>query len=197
VLASHISPPFSEAAKVILKVSQNLHAEICSRVVGGVVGGVLGAGAEDAGYRVLADFLVANSVTSAGIVQGDACGMWSSYSPNFMCRMLRAIATHSIYPHFLAALPILGRDGTLANVLPNAIAAGCVFAKTGTLSARDRLTDRAFVEVKALAGYIESASGTTFAFAIYANNVLLEPGESVGHVGTLLGEIVDAIYQIV
>jgi D-alanyl-D-alanine carboxypeptidase/D-alanyl-D-alanine-endopeptidase (penicillin-binding protein 4) len=197
VLAEHVSPPFSEAAKIILKVSQNLHAELCTRVVG-AERGVRGAGAEDAGFAQLRAFLAALGLDGddEGIVQGDSCGARGYFTPDFMCRLLRAIATHPIAPAIRAALPILGRDGSLFSIVPESPAAGHVFAKTGTHGFPDRLRPRTMVLAKGLAGYIETASGETLVFAAYANQVALEPGETYGTAGTLLGEIAAAAYAL-
>jgi len=38
LVAEHVSPPFREAAKVILKVSQNLHASMMPYVLGALRG---------------------------------------------------------------------------------------------------------------------------------------------------------------
>ena len=58
---------------------------------------------------------------------------------------------------FHAALPILGRDGTLWNIQPQSPAAGHVFAKTGTF-ARVRSAEPAhLITGKGLAGYMTTA----------------------------------------
>ncbi len=196
ILAEHVSPPFSEAAKIVLKVSQNLHAELCPRVVGAIGEGVRGEGAEAAGYARLAEFLAENDVDADGIVQGDGCGATGYFTPDFMCRLLRAIAAHPIDRTFRTCLPILGRDGTLHDIVPHAAAAGHVNAKTGTHLFDDKLRPRAMILGKGLAGYIEAASGETLVFAAYANNVPLEPGETPSHAGTILGEIAAAAYDL-
>ncbi len=196
ILAEHVSPPFSEAAKIVMKVSQNLHAEICPRVVGAIAEGVRGEGAEAAGFARLATFLAENGVAADGIVQGDGCGATGYFTPDFMCRLLRAIAAHPIDRAFRSALPILGRDGTLFDIVPHAAAAGHVVAKTGTHLFDDKLRPRAMIMGKGLAGYIEAASGETLVFAAYANNVALEPGETPSHAGGILGAIAAAAYDL-
>ncbi len=68
---------------------------------------------------------------------------------------------------FEAALPIAGRDGTLANRMKGTPAEGNARAKTGSMS-----------NVRALAGYVTSASGEPLVFALLANN-FDAPGETI------------------
>jgi D-alanyl-D-alanine carboxypeptidase/D-alanyl-D-alanine-endopeptidase (penicillin-binding protein 4) len=194
MVAEHISPPFAEAAKIILKVSQNLHAALCPYLVGAYRDGVRGEAAEAAGFARLQRFLESAGVDMAGIVQGDAYGYHAYVTPSFMCRLLRTIATLPIGATIRAALPVLGRDGTLHEILPRSPAAGNVVAKTGTHGFEDRLRPRRMVIAKGLAGYIHASSGNAFAFAAYANLVPLEPGETWAHIGTALGEIAAAAH---
>jgi D-alanyl-D-alanine carboxypeptidase/D-alanyl-D-alanine-endopeptidase (penicillin-binding protein 4) len=195
VLAEHLSPPFSEAAKVILKVSQNLHAELCPRIIGATVDGVRGADAAEAGYGHIRRFLSEQGLAADGIVQGDASGAEGYFTPHFMCRLLLAIAHHPIGSALRFGLPVLGRDGTLSSIIPDSAAAGHVVAKTGTIAITDRVHKRIFVGAKGLAGYIHAASGRHIAFTVYVNNVVLEPGESYDLVGEMLGNIAAAAYE--
>jgi D-alanyl-D-alanine carboxypeptidase len=113
-----------------------------------------------------------------------------------MCGLLRAIAAHPALGALRGCLPVLGRDGTLASVVPDSPAAGHVVAKTGTSTLSDRLERRAFVTAKGLAGYIDAASGEHLVFAAYVNNLALEPGETTGVPGTLLGRIAATAYDL-
>lgn len=195
ILAEHVSPPFSQAAKIVLKVSQNLHAEMCSRLVGAYVAGARGADAEKAGFAQLARYVDEIVTDTDGIVQGDGCGMYGYYTPAFMCRLLRALAAQPTDTLFRAALPIIGRDGTTFNIVPEFAAAGHVFAKTGTHGFDDKLQPRAMVLAKGLAGYIEAASGATYVFATYVNQAALQPGETATRAGMMLGEVAAAAYD--
>ena len=70
-----------------------------------------------------------------------------------------------------AALPILGRDGTLAKAVPpESLARGHAHAKTGTYWVDNALNGRPILVSKALAGYLETASGKKLAFAFFLNN---------------------------
>ena len=60
---------------------------------------------------------------------------------------------------FRRSLPVAGQSGTLKNVAKGTAAVGRIRAKSGTI-------DR----VKCYAGYVDSRSGTRYAFAIMVNN---------------------------
>ncbi len=76
------------------------------------------------------------------------------------------------------ALPIGGVDGTLASRFTDSPLKGHVFAKTGTLG-----------ETRALAGYLDAASGKQVIFSIMVDNH--EPGTSADRV--TMDKIVEAI----
>jgi D-alanyl-D-alanine carboxypeptidase/D-alanyl-D-alanine-endopeptidase (penicillin-binding protein 4) len=93
------------------------------------------------------------------------------------------------FARFRAALPILGRDGSLAMVVPNSPAAGHVQAKTGTLAAGDELNQRLILPSKALGGYIDTSNGKLLAFYLVVNNVPATSIEDVLVVNNDLGKI--------
>jgi len=179
VVALHRSPPLREAVKVVLKVSQNLHAEMLSRVVDTF-----------AAARELIDSF---GLLADGVYQGDGCGAAGTFTPRFMCRFLAGVRGLPFAGAFERALPVLGRDGTLHGVqtASRAAAASAIHAKTGTMAYSDRIFARPFVTAKALAGYMTTAKGSQLAFAIFAQNV---PG-SVDAVGELVAEIAVSAYE--
>jgi D-alanyl-D-alanine carboxypeptidase/D-alanyl-D-alanine-endopeptidase (penicillin-binding protein 4) len=197
-LAEHISPPLAEEIKVTLKVSQNLHAGMGPYLLGTLI-------AKDtkdplrAGFLSEHDFLRDAKLDLTGISQGDgAGGDWADlFTPDFVCSYLTYWATRPDYPVFLKALPILGKDGTLAKIQTTNPGAGHVFAKTGTFGSDDRLNSNMMLNGKGLAGYVITASGQKVAFAAYVNHVSLPPDpESAQSVaGQALGEIAAAAYD--
>ena len=99
-----------------------------------------------------------------------------------------------------AALPVLGRDGTLARaVAPESPARGHARAKTGTFWVDNALDGRPILLSKALAGYLETASGKKLIFAFFLNNV---PAEAIGGpipeasaaAGRRLGKLCEVFY---
>jgi PBP4 family serine-type D-alanyl-D-alanine carboxypeptidase len=178
-VALHRSPPLSEAVKVVLKVSQNLHAEMLAR-----------AGNTFAAARDLIESL---GLPAAEVYQGDGCGAAGAFTAHFMCRFLAGIRRLDFAAAFERALPVLGRDGTLHDVQTSsrAAASSAVHAKTGTMGYEDRVFSRSLVTAKALAGYMTTVNGSHLAFAIFAQNV---PG-TVDEAGALLGEIAVCAYE--
>src|SRR6266404_1453106 len=138
-IAEHVSLPLAEEAKVTLKVSQNLHAGMGPYLLGTL----LAKNSKDplqAGFATERTFLQDAKLDLSGISQGDgAGGDWADlFSPDFMCQYLTYWTTRPDYPVFFKALPILGKDGTLAKIQTANPGAGHVFAKTGTFGSEDR-----------------------------------------------------------
>ncbi len=195
LVAEHVSPPFSEEVKVTLKVSQNLHASTMPYVLGAVLAGDGSARAGFAKERVFLEDSLRLDVSGAS--QGDGAGGAAHFTPSFMVRFLAAMATRPDYQKYFAALPVLGRDGTLWNIQTDSPAAGNVHAKTGTYVEEDLLNDGMIVDGKGLAGYMTTADGRRLAFAIYVNNVpvSLEPDAITKVVAQAVGEVAAAGYE--
>jgi D-alanyl-D-alanine carboxypeptidase/D-alanyl-D-alanine-endopeptidase (penicillin-binding protein 4) len=197
-VAEHVSLPLSEEIKVTLKVSQNLHAGMGPYLLGLLVGKDT-ANPLRKGFALERAFLQNANLDLAGASQGDgAGGDWADlFSPDFMCHYMAYWTTRPDYEVFFHALPILGRDGTLAKIQPNNPGAGHVFAKTGTFGSEDRLNARGMLNGKGLTGYVVTKSGRKLAFAAFVNHVALPPDpESAQAVaGQALGEIAAAAYD--
>jgi len=197
-VAEHISLPLAEEIKVTLKVSQNLHAFMGPYLLGAL----LTKDAKDAfkgGFAVERKFLLDAKLDLSGASQGDgAGGSWADlFSPEFMCHYLAYWVTRPDYPIFFRALPILGKDGTLADVGPTSPAAGHIFAKTGTFDSEDMLNNIPLLNGKGLAGYVIRADGKRLAFAAYVNHIHMSLGpEAAAHaLAEALGEIAAAAYD--
>jgi PBP4 family serine-type D-alanyl-D-alanine carboxypeptidase len=198
-VAEHVSPPLSEEIKVTLKVSQNLHAGMGPYLLGLLV-------AKDskeplrAGFKVEHKFLTEAKLDLSGASQGDgAGGDWADlFSPDFLCRYLAYWKTRPDFQFLFNGLPILGKDGTLAKIQVDNPAAGHVFAKTGTFGSEDKLNSQLMLNGKGLAGYIQTKSGKTLAFAAYLNHTALanEPEISQKVAGQALGEIAASAYDV-
>jgi D-alanyl-D-alanine carboxypeptidase/D-alanyl-D-alanine-endopeptidase (penicillin-binding protein 4) len=92
-----------------------------------------------------------------------------------------------------ATLPILGVDGSLADVQPDSPAAGMVHAKTGTLLGFDEFNQRFRLVTKTLGGVMETASGRDLAFTIMVNQGfyadqagVLQANDDVGKVAAII-----------
>jgi D-alanyl-D-alanine carboxypeptidase/D-alanyl-D-alanine-endopeptidase (penicillin-binding protein 4) len=198
MVAEHVSPRLAEEVKVTLKVSQNLHASMTPFIVGAIVGKAT-KDIDHEGFTLEHDMLAKAGLDLSGASQADGAGGSgvALYSPDFMARYLAYMASQPEFPAFEAALPILGRDGTLADIQPASPGAGHVFAKTGTFDGDDLLNGKSMLTAKGLAGYTTTPSGRRYAFALYVNHVELGDDRNPSKVaGQALGEIASAIYAL-
>jgi D-alanyl-D-alanine carboxypeptidase/D-alanyl-D-alanine-endopeptidase (penicillin-binding protein 4) len=171
VLATHESHPLSEDVTYTMKVSQNLHAEVLLRDVGAALSC---AGTQRAALNALRLFLPHVGIQAGDFVLVDGSGLSSHdlVTPRATAQLLSYAAhdpkTGNPQPWFAAwkaSLPIGGVDGTLADRFTQTPLKGHVFAKTGTMG-----------EARALAGYLDAASGRTVIFSILVGNHL--PGSN-------------------
>ncbi len=188
-----ISPPFSENAKLILKVSQNMQADTLVSLMAAEHGN---RSFED-GLKSERPFFKKAGVDLNAISLGDGRGsVWSDLTaPNATLQLLRYMSDSSNSRVYKDALPILGVDGSLSDVSKSSPAKGNVWAKTGTVVVYDGVNDRPLVLAKTLAGYINSSSGRSLAFAAYVNNVPVNDVNSALQVGNDLGRVAELIYE--
>ncbi len=153
-LARHVSPPLSEAVKVILKVSHNLHAEMLPEVIGARLGK---AGNRSAGFRLIHDFLEKEGIDADQVMlqSGSGLGRSDCLSARFLVSLLRKAVGWEGGAELFAALPISGVDGTLSTRLRKPTLRGRVRAKTGTLVYPGALNRGWIYLSKSLAGYLE------------------------------------------
>jgi len=158
VLAMHLSPPLSEALKVINKRSQNLHAEQLLRTLGAETRGI---GSAQAGIETVDEFLrtrVGLPPGSIYMVDGSGLSRLNLVTPAAIVRLLAHMRTHSNAGDFYDSLLIPG-ESALASRLNEPLTRGNVHAKTGTVR-----------YVSSYSGYVTSAGGELLAFAILLNN---------------------------
>lgn len=193
-VARLVSPPFAENAKLILKVSHNLHASTLPLLVAARHGKRTLAD----GLKFEADFLKRSGIDAEAIsFGGGAGGARSDYvTPNVTVQLLKHMATRSDFEVYHRSLPILGVDGTLAkSVKPESPARGQAQAKTGTLVWDNGLSGSGLCTSKALAGYLTTKSGRRLAFAAFVNGVHLKDGLETKHIGQDLGKLCEIVYQ--
>ena len=200
-LAEYTSPPFRENLRVILKVSHNLHASTLPLLLAARhAERTLAAGLKQQGEILQRLGIEPGTVSFGGGAGGDRADL---ATPRAAVTLLRAMAARSEFAAFDAALPVLGRDGTLAKAVPaDSPARGHARAKTGTYFVENGLEGTVVLTSKALAGYLETASGRTLVLAAFVNNVPLgapRPGRSVAdattEAGRLLGKLCEAFYD--
>ena len=191
LVAEHVSLPLSKEAVVLLKTSQNLHASNFPLILGALKGGM-----DRNGFDIAREWLVSEGLDLNGAVQGDGAGGDAYFAPRFMSRLLAKVWSKPWAQDFKAAMPTLGKDGTLAAIQVNSPGAGKVFAKTGTYGSFDPLNRRQLIHGKGLAGYFTSKSGREIAFAIYVNNVSVAQGDPAIVAGQALGEVASIAWEV-
>ena len=154
VLAARPSPPLSQLATSMMKISQNQYATMLLKKLGKPAArdALRRLGVEDDSY-IMAD--------------GSGLSRYNYVTAETLVRLLQQM--HQRPEHasaFVHTLPIAGRDGTLARRLSGTPAEGKVRAKSGTID-----------NARALSGYVETAAGEMLAFSIIANNFGSSPAD--------------------
>lgn len=188
-LAEHVSPPLSEEAKVMLKVSSNVHTVTWPYLVGAI------AGRDSTTPKATYERYRRRLFHAAGLASDPAGAAEGNYSANTFVTFLGHLARRPYFASYRQALPVMGRDGSLAGNQPNSPAAGHVYAKTGTGGVRT--PTGGFTINKALAGYIELPHGRWLTFAQFmkqetAPDTALSLGAQAQEA---MAEIATAVYE--
>ncbi len=195
-LTQYTSPPLREYLRVILKVSQNLHASTLPLLLAAHRNErTLNDGLRIEGQVLKSLGVDIGSISFGGGAGGDRADL---VTPRATVTLLRAMSKRQDFAGFEAALPILGRDGTLAtSVAPDSPARGHARAKTGTYVVQNGLTGEHVLTSKALAGYLETASGRHLVFAFFLNDATITGDLTVATdtAGRLMGRLCEVFYQ--
>jgi serine-type D-Ala-D-Ala carboxypeptidase/endopeptidase (penicillin-binding protein 4) len=158
-IVSYRSPPLSELAVRLMKISQNQYAETLLKTISAAPGVVPTAAA---GWRAALTVFERWGVAPGSLIQRDGSGLtrYDLVTPEAIVNILAHVDRDPrLRGPFEASLPIAGRDGTLANRMKGTPAEGNVRAKTGSMTA-----------VRGTSGYVTSADGEPLVFCILANN---------------------------
>jgi D-alanyl-D-alanine carboxypeptidase len=189
-VAEFVSPPYAEYAKLILKVSLNLGANLSLMQYGLTRGQRTVAGALVAERDTLVDRL-GIAADAFDFPTNGSGSPDSRATPRAVVRMLAAMGQSDVAGAYRAALPVLGVDGSLAGSGLNLPGRGRVYAKTGTTIADGEL------KAQNLGGYIDAKSGRQLAFALFVNDA--GPIESISDVSEVFEDeaaITSAIYEM-
>ncbi|MBI3210849.1 MAG: D-alanyl-D-alanine carboxypeptidase/D-alanyl-D-alanine-endopeptidase [Candidatus Solibacter usitatus] len=157
-IAHRDSPPLVEVARVVDKVSQNLHAELLLREVARVKGG---EATREKGLDELKSFLTGIGVVEDAFHFEDGSGLSrrTLVTPIAVTTLLRHMSNGPIAAEWDSLLPVAGFDGTLERRFGQAPVAKAIHAKTGTLATAN-----------ALGGSVRTKRGDVLVFSIIANN---------------------------
>lgn len=164
-LLTQRSDPLASLIVLTNHQSDNLRAECIHRMIGlkkGAAGSTIEAATATTAHWT------ARGIDMTGFVMADGCGL--SRSNTITARQLALIHRHAAaspaFDAFFASLPVAGRSGTLKSIGAGSAAEGRIHAKSGTL---DRIRN--------YTGYVETDSGTRYAFAFLINNYTCELSE--------------------
>jgi D-alanyl-D-alanine carboxypeptidase/D-alanyl-D-alanine-endopeptidase (penicillin-binding protein 4) len=157
VLYSHRSTPLADIAQPMLKNSINLYGEAFLRL--NTAAGVFPT--NDAALEGLRARMSAWGIPDEAwqIIDGSGLSRRNTIAPEALVAILQRMYDASGASPWMTALPVAGRDGSLAGRMAGTPAEGNVRAKTGTMS-----------NIRTLAGYVRTRDGENLAFAILADN---------------------------
>ena len=138
-LFSHRSPPLSQLADTLMKVSQNQYAETLLKTLGAQAG----SPTFDAGRRVVRETIAAWGVPASEILYADGSGLsrYDLVTAQTLVTILTHVANDArLRPPFEASLPVAGAVGMLSNRLKGTM----VRAKTGSMG-----------NVRSISGYLQ------------------------------------------
>lgn len=196
-VAEHVSLPLSEQVKVMLKVSSNPHTVQFPYLVGAIAGRDKENAKKTGNEFQKKLFQQAGAEPAAGN-SGDDFG--GKYFADSFIKFLTYMSRQPYFPKYLASLPIMGKDGSLAHVQVNSPAAGHVYAKTGSGFSMRLATGNAGPAksgaqvVKALAGFIELPPGHFTVFAVFLELEDQRGFQGVEQLDEVMGEIASSVF---
>lgn len=193
-LAEIKSAPLSEEVKLTLKVSHNLHAETYLSLMAASRGG----SNSYEGMVVEREMLERLGIDLSAMCLSDGMGGATEdrFTPSAAIQLLKAMMEKEEFERFFGSLPVLGVDGSLAHsAADGSPAIGKVHAKTGTRAVYNVLGDTGMAQTKALAGYIDAASGKRVVFALFVNNVMVNDFDDIMALGNDVALVTDMIYR--
>ena len=196
VLARHISAPFSEVIRLVLKVSHNPIANVLPQLVAVRNG----KRKSQEGLRRQAEFLQELGIDPGSVSFGSGAGgsLSDHVTPMATLKLLQGMANRRDAAVYKRALPVMGVDGTLSDAVgQDSPARGKVLAKTGTALVENSLDGSVLLVSKALAGYLTTASGRQLNVVLFLSMVPLPSAGAVMEQGKVLGKICEILVQTV
>ena len=153
-IASVVSQPLRLVVAEMLTNSDNNTAELILKEIGF---STRQAGTREAGIAAVTELLTADGLAVDGFVMSDGSGL--DRANRMSCRLLMEIlGSDGGFGDIGNGLSVLGKVGTLRDVLIDSPAAGRLYAKTGTLT-----------DVKTLSGFTRYSESLAVRFALLLN----------------------------
>jgi D-alanyl-D-alanine carboxypeptidase/D-alanyl-D-alanine-endopeptidase (penicillin-binding protein 4) len=192
LLGQHVSLPLAQYAKLILKVSYNRGADLMACLA------AVKLGSRNCERGMAAEVQTATRLGArrSEVIPFDGAGSddRGRTTPAALTTLLRGIPSTPYGPAFVGALPILGRDGTLANVLSNAPVAGHAQIKTG-----NRVVPNGAGQINvlgnSLAGYVQTSHGRRVVLTIFVGNVPIPASEDFDTIVADQAKMIEAVYH--
>lgn len=159
LVAEWESPPVAEVIRDVNKFSNNVMAkQLLLTLANQVLKLQATTGRGAAAIKV---WLGNKGIAAPELVMENGSGLsrLERISATTMGELLVAAFRSPVMPEFVASLPLAAEDGTMRHRLQNTPAAGQAHIKTGSLA-----------EVRAIAGYMQAASGKRYAVVCFVNH---------------------------
>ena len=167
-ILSHSSMPLSLILRGLNKFSNNFVAEQILKTIGADIYGPPGTTLN--GLRAMDEYMQSLKYKPEGfsILDGSGLSRQNRLSPDQIVSVFQDMyADLGVYPEFISALGVMGRDGNVLKRMNGHNSAERARVKTGTLNS-----------VSALSGYFQSADGERFAFSILMNDLKCSNGQA-------------------
>jgi D-alanyl-D-alanine carboxypeptidase/D-alanyl-D-alanine-endopeptidase (penicillin-binding protein 4) len=192
MVGDYVSPPLSQFINLILKVSYNRGADLMTCLA------AVKVGSTDCAQGLVPELatITESGISPQSVYPFDGAGSddQGRTTPAAMATFLRHAKGNTYGPTLYDALPVLGRNGTLANVLSNSPVAGHAQVKTGNRAVGSS-TNQLILLGNSLAGYLETKSGRHVTFMIVVGNVPIASGTGVLEVTDQQAQMVAAMYK--
>ena len=191
-VAALTSLPLGEEVTYVMKISYNRGAQalVCRLAVD--------AGETDCDKGIVEEQRIWKDAgldtTGASLIDGS--GLDGNFiTPRNAVEIQTIMAKRPDADRWRDTLPILGVDGSLADVQKNTPAANKVFAKTGTLLGLDAFNNRFRLVTKALGGVMDTKAGKHLVFTIMVNQGFYADPAGVFQANDDVGKVAALIQQ--
>ena len=192
LVGQRVSLPLAQYAKLILKVSYNRGADLMACLAAVKLGSVRC----ERGMAAEVQTATGLGARRSEIIPFDGAGSddRGRTTPTALAALLRGIPGTSYGSAFVDALPILGRDGTMADVLRKSPVAGHAQIKTGNRVVGNG-AGQLNVLGNSLAGYVQTSHGRRVVLTIFVGNVPISTPEAFLPIVSEQAEMIESVYR--